>query len=104
MTPTKSDAIHSLCPGAEWVLRGDDLEWLSANIAEPTKEQILAELDRLTAEQPLKEARAARAAAFAAEADALFFKAQAGEIELTEWTAKRDEIRARFPYPASEAN
>ena len=39
-----------------------------------------------------------RAAAYAAEADPLFFKAQRGEATMDEWTAKVQEIRARFPY------
>jgi len=29
----------------------------------------------------------------------LFFKAQRGEILLSEWESKVDEIRARYPYP-----
>jgi hypothetical protein len=43
------------------------------------------------------EAEAARKAAYAQEADPLFFKWQAGEATVTEWRAKRDEIKARFP-------
>ena len=39
-----------------------------------------------------------RAIAYAAEADPLFFKAQRGEATMDEWTAKVEEIRARFPY------
>ena len=39
-----------------------------------------------------------RAAAYAAEADPLFFKAQRGEATMDEWQAKVEEIRARFPY------
>ena len=42
-------------------------------------------------------ARAARAAAYIAEADPLFFKAQSGEIAEADWMAKRDEIKARYP-------
>jgi hypothetical protein len=42
--------------------------------------------------------RAARAAAFQAEADPLFFKWQAGEIDKQEWVTKREEIRDRYPY------
>jgi len=45
-------------------------------------------------------AEAQRQAAFQAEADPLFFKWQAGEGTEAEWLAKREEIRARFPYPA----
>lgn len=41
---------------------------------------------------------AKRQIAYAAEADPLFFKWQAGEATEAEWRAKREEIRARFPY------
>jgi hypothetical protein len=39
-----------------------------------------------------------RAAAYANETDALFFKAQRGEATMQEWQAKVAEIKARFPY------
>lgn len=45
---------------------------------------------------PIQEARAA---AYAAEADPLFFKAQRGEATTAEWEAKVAEIKARYPYP-----
>ena len=54
------DAIESLRPGAEWILRGDDLEWLDVEQTEPTTAEIEAEIARLTAEQPLVELRAKR--------------------------------------------
>jgi hypothetical protein len=54
------EAIESLRPGAEWMLRGDDLEWLDAEQTEPTTAEIEAEIARLTAEQPLVELRAKR--------------------------------------------
>ena len=50
-------------------------------------------------EQALATAKRNRSAAYAAESDPLFFKAQAGEADQAEWLAKREEIRARFPYP-----
>jgi hypothetical protein len=43
-----------------------------------------------------------RAAAYAVEADPLFFKAQRGEATTDEWTAKVAEIKARFPYPGAD--
>jgi len=46
------------------------------------------------------EARQARAAAYAIEADPLFFKAQRGEATIEEWQAKVAEIRSRYPYPS----
>jgi hypothetical protein len=102
MNPTKPIAIASLRPGAEWVLRGDELEWLDQHQTQPTDAEIQAELDRLIAEQPRKEAQAARAAAYAAEADPLFFKAQRGEATIEEWQSTVADIRARFPYPNEE--
>ena len=41
----------------------------------------------------------ARAAAYRAEADPLFFKSQRGEATTAEWEAKVAEIKARYPYP-----
>jgi hypothetical protein len=43
------------------------------------------------------EAEANRKAAYIAEADPLFFKAQRGEATLQEWQDKVAEIKARFP-------
>jgi len=42
--------------------------------------------------------QAARAAAYRAEADPLFFMSQRGEATVEEWQAKVAEIKARFPY------
>jgi len=53
-------------------------------------------------EQALESARQARAAAYASEADPLFFKAQRGEATIEEWQSTVADIRARFPYPTSE--
>lgn len=50
-------------------------------------------------EQALATAQRNRAAAYTAEADPLFFKAQRGEATMAEWEAKVAEIRARYPYP-----
>ena len=96
-------AIQSLRPDAEFVLRGDQLEWLDQNQAEPTAQEIAAEAARLEADEPRKQAQQQRAAAYTAEADPLFFKAQRGEVSMDDWTAKVEEIRARYPYPAQEA-
>jgi len=56
----KAQAIKNLAPEAEWVMRDGVIEWLSADIPQPTDEEIEAEVERLIAEQPAKEARAQR--------------------------------------------
>ena len=45
----------------------------------------------------LDQTKAARAAAYVAESDPIFFKSQRGEATHEEWLAKVDEIRARYP-------
>ena len=94
---TKADALLSLRPGAEWVLRGDELEWLDANQTQPSDAEIEAEVARLTALEPARIATENRRAAYITEADPLFFKAQRGEATMEEWQAKVQEIKARYP-------
>ena len=94
---TKINALHSLRPGAEWVLRGDDLEWLDTNQTQPTEAEITAEVARLTALEPARIATENRRSAYIVEADPLFFKAQRGEATVEEWQAKVAEIKARWP-------
>jgi hypothetical protein len=53
-------------------------------------------------EQALATAQRNRAAAYASEADPLFFKAQRGEATIEEWQSTVADIRARFPYPTEE--
>ena len=43
-------ALNSLRPNAEWVVRGDVIEWLDSKYTEPTKAEIAAEVVRLQAE------------------------------------------------------
>jgi hypothetical protein len=94
---TKAQAIASLRDGSEWVLRGDDLEWLDQTQTQPTEAEIAAEVARLTALEPARIATENRRNAYIVEADALFFKAQRGEATMEEWQAKVAEIKTRFP-------
>jgi len=94
---TKANALLSLRPGAEWVLRGDELEWLDANQTQPSDAEIEAEVARLTALEPARIATENRRVAYISESDPLFFKWQAGEATQEEWATKRQEIKERFP-------
>jgi len=40
----KATALQSLAPNSEWVLRGDELEWLSTDIPQPSDAEIEAEV------------------------------------------------------------
>jgi hypothetical protein len=94
---TKAEALQSLRPGAQWVLRGNDIEWLDQNQNQPTETEIAAEINRLQALEPALISEANRKFAYENESDPLFFKWQAGEATEAEWKAKRDEIKSRFP-------
>jgi len=43
-------ALQTLRPKAQWVLRGDELEWLDTEQTQPTDEDIQVEIARLEAE------------------------------------------------------
>lgn len=58
----------------------------------------LIQIDPVKAAQKLNEqAEANRRAAYIAEADPLFFKAQRGEATKQEWLDKVAEIKTRYP-------
>ena len=49
-------ALHSLKPGAEWVLRGNDytgLEWLDSG-QQPTKTEVVDKIAELDAAEPMR--------------------------------------------------
>ena len=47
---TKADALVSLRPNAQWVMRGDEIEWLDTEQTQPTDAEIDAEVIRLQTE------------------------------------------------------
>jgi hypothetical protein len=84
-------AIHTLYPN---VIRtvGEEAFDADGSPVEYDRAAVEAKAAQMQAQQQ-------RAAAYAAEADPLFFKAQRYEVSMDDWTAKVEEIRTRFPYP-----
>jgi hypothetical protein len=64
-------ALQSLTPNAEWVLRGDELEWHSTDITQPTDAEIQTEITRLQAEYDSNQYQRDRATDYPAIADQL---------------------------------
>jgi hypothetical protein len=58
---------------------------------------VAAEIQRLQPIKAVEQAERNRQAAYIAESDPLFFKAQRGEATMNEWQAKVAEIKTRFP-------
>ena len=60
MTFDLADALMSLRPGAEFVIRGGVVETYQHSDPQPTADQLQAEIDRLNAAQPMVELREER--------------------------------------------
>ncbi len=93
---TTIDALQSLKPKAEWVLRGDELEWHDLVQTEPTQAEIDAEVIRLQAEYDSQEYARNRKA----EYDQLNqFEMQFDDDRdgTTTWIDKINEIKGRHP-------
>jgi hypothetical protein len=92
----KKDALFSLRPGAQWVLRDDDLEWLDTNQTRPTDAEIAAEVTRLQAQYDATEYQRQRAPEYPPigdQLDALWKGGAAAE----EMLAKVQAVKAKYP-------
>ena len=72
-----TDALMSLKPGAEWVLRGTEysgLEWMDSSQTKPTEDQVTAKIAALDALEPMRLLRIERDA----------------RISKTDWRASSD--------------
>ena len=54
MIISKSTALQNLAPNAQWVIRGEEIEWLSTDISQPSEEQIQTKLNELFAAEPMR--------------------------------------------------
>ena len=93
---TKADALQSLRPGAQWVLRGGTLEWLDTEQAQPTEAEITAEVTRLQAEYDNKEYQRQRAQAYPSIADQLDKIYHEG---IDAWKAQIAAVKQEYPKP-----
>jgi len=92
----KAHALLSLRPGAQWVLRGDDLEWLDTEQTCPTDAEIAAEITRLEADYAAKQYQRDRAAAYPSFADQFDLLYHGG---FDAWKAAIDAIKQEYPKP-----
>ena len=101
MAISKLEAIQSLHPTAQFVLRGDGLTWQSDDITEPTEEEITAEQERLQAEYDGLAYARARALAYPSLSEFVeaYTEKEIGE-DSTKWDAyvvKYNQVREDNP-------
>jgi hypothetical protein len=99
-----TNALISLRPGAHWTLRGnvyEGLEWLEKSEEEggqtqPTKEEVITEIERLQAEYDYNEYQRLRAKeypSFAEQFDLLYH----GGYDA--WKTEIDKVKEKYPKP-----
>jgi len=95
---TTVDALQSLTPGAEWVLRGDVLEWMDSEQTEPTTAALAAEVTRLQGVYDGKAYSRTRKAKYdLLNQDEMRFDDQANST--TTWVDAINAIKAAHPKP-----
>ena len=98
-----TNALQSLTPGAQWVLRGLDyegLEWLDTVQTKPTEAEIQAEVARLQAEYDAKEYQRLRAPEYpdlADFADAYYWMRIGDETKMAEYLQKISSVKDKYP-------
>jgi rhodanese-related sulfurtransferase len=90
----KTHALQSLRPNAQWVLRGDSLEWHDTVQAQPTDAEITTELARLQAAYDAKGYQRQRAAAYPSIVDQLDLLYHGG---MDAWKAAITAVKTEFP-------
>ena len=93
---TTADALQSLKPKAEWILRGDELEWHDLVQTEPTQSEIDAEIIVLQAEYDSQEYARNRKAEYDQlnQFEMIFDDDRDGT---TTWVDTINEIKGRHP-------
>ena len=93
----KADALLSLRPGAQWVLRGDDLEWMDTEQTQPTEAEITAEIARLQAEHEANEYQRKRAAEYPPMSDYLDGVVKGDQAQIDAYIAACLAVKAKYP-------
>jgi hypothetical protein len=88
------EALHSLRPGANWVIYGDTLKWADNKQTQPTEEEIAMEISRLQTEYDNKEYQRKRFAEYPSIRDQLDTIFHGG---LDAWKAQIQAVKDKYP-------
>ena len=95
----KVNALQSLRPMAQWVLRGDDLEWHDTEQTQPTEAELTAEVARLQAEYDNNEYQRQRATAYPTIQEQLDMQYWDGVNGTTIWADTVASVKSENPKP-----
>lgn len=94
-------ALHSLCPGSEWVLINNDynqIRWVVEPNVIPTLSEVNAEIEKLQSEYDAKEYQRKRVPEYPPIGDQLDALWKGGEAA-AEMLAKVQAVKAKYPKP-----
>lgn len=97
-----SNALESLRPNSQWVLRGNEytgLEWLDTLQSKPTESEINAEVARLQADYQAKEYQRNRAAEYPPITDYLDGVVKSDQAQINKYIADCLAVKAKYPKP-----
>jgi len=92
------DALQALTPNAQWVLRGDELEWLDTEQTQPTDAAIAAKIVELQSQYDAAAYARDRQAAYPSIQDCIHALMDGGDT-LTDLQALRTAVKAANPKP-----
>ena len=95
-----TQALLKLRPNAQWIVRGDTLEWLDTKQTEPTKAEIDAEIKRLQTEQDALAYQELRAREYPPVADYLDGIAKADDLQIQKYIDECLAVKAKYPKKA----
>lgn len=93
------NAIYKAYPNVVTIDDGIGAFDFDGNQVQLDQAKVDAALVIVAKEQALETARRKRAAAYAAESDPIFFKAQRGEATMDDWRVMVASIQLSIPYP-----
>jgi len=103
MKPDLADALVSLRPGEEWVVRDGEIEWLSETTP-PTQDEVDARLSELRAAYDHSEYQRMRVDEYppiAEFADAMYWMRQGDESKMIAYEAKVAAVKDKYPKPGA---
>ena len=94
---TKTEALLSLKPGAEWTMKDGVLTWLDSKQTEPTESEINTEIARLDTEYTNNKYQRDRASAYPSLADQLDMQYWDKKNGTTTWVDAVAKVKADNP-------
>ena len=89
----KTTALQQLCPHAEWIVRGEIIDWKDTVEVEPSEKQIQAKIAELEAAEPMRLLRLERNRRLA-ETDWVVIRAYSQKQDLSEdWANYMQALR-----------